>query len=180
MAGNPSVPQPGLAPDLMSLRPAIASLYNQGFRNPSGFFPFEIKKSLSSEIMPATVCTLAVSWMLAEPTTETGASGEWRKTHRCRCACAARGNGIGVDDDPVLERLRCDVGDPAAGRAVKTTKLQSKNRSGQVTEENALIHALILFAETPEEFGHRFLLVVGARKIVRETARGEVRCDLGE
>ncbi len=47
----------------MSLRPATASLYNQGLRNPSGAFFSEIKKSLSSEIMPATVCTLEISRM---------------------------------------------------------------------------------------------------------------------
>src|SRR6266702_7384328 len=55
-AENPAVLQPGLEPDMMSLRPAKPLLYNQGLRKPSGGLPFEIKKSLSSEIIPATVC----------------------------------------------------------------------------------------------------------------------------
>src|SRR6266702_6330426 len=53
---TPSVLQPGLEPDVMSLRPARPSLYGLGLRKPSGGLPFEIKKSLSSEIIPATVC----------------------------------------------------------------------------------------------------------------------------
>ena len=36
--------------------------YNQGLRKPSGGLPFEIKKSLSNEIIPATACSLEVSW----------------------------------------------------------------------------------------------------------------------
>jgi len=56
MGENPSVLQPGLEPDVMSLRPARPSLYGLGLRKPSRGLPFEIKKSLSSEIIPATVC----------------------------------------------------------------------------------------------------------------------------
>ena len=39
-------------------------LYNQGLSQPSGDSPSEIKKSFSKEIMPATVCTPAISWIL--------------------------------------------------------------------------------------------------------------------
>lgn len=61
MAENPLVSQPGLEPDVMSLRPTIPSLYNQELRKPSEGFLSEIRKSLSKEIMPATTCTPAVS-----------------------------------------------------------------------------------------------------------------------
>ena len=64
-AENPySPPQPSLAPSVMSLRPSCPVPYNQGLSQPSGGSPSEIKKSFSKEIMPATVCTLAVSWTL--------------------------------------------------------------------------------------------------------------------
>ncbi len=42
-AGNPTVPQPGFEPDVMSLRPERASPYNQKLRKPSGFLPSEIR-----------------------------------------------------------------------------------------------------------------------------------------
>jgi hypothetical protein len=35
VAENPSVPQPGLGPDVMSMRPARPSPYSQGLRKPS-------------------------------------------------------------------------------------------------------------------------------------------------
>ena len=61
VASNPLVPQPGLDPDMMSLKPLLSIVYSQGLRKPSGGLPVESRKSLRSEIMPATVCTSAVS-----------------------------------------------------------------------------------------------------------------------
>jgi hypothetical protein len=62
-AVNPSVPQPGLLPDVMSVMPGIARPYNQGLRKPSWGLPCVSKKSLSSATMPATTFALAISWM---------------------------------------------------------------------------------------------------------------------
>ena len=62
-AKNPSVPHPGFEPAVMSLRPILPAPYSQGLRKPSGFRPFDIRKSLSSETTPATVWTLSVSWV---------------------------------------------------------------------------------------------------------------------
>lgn len=42
MAGNPSVLQPGLEPDVTSFRPGRARLYSQGLRKPSVGLPVEI------------------------------------------------------------------------------------------------------------------------------------------
>ena len=59
MAGNPSVPQPGFEPVMISVRPSSPSPYSKGLRKPSGSWFLETKKSLSSANMPATVWTLA-------------------------------------------------------------------------------------------------------------------------
>ena len=64
MAENPSVLKPGLEPDVMSVRPGSRSSYSLGLRKPSGGLPFEIRLSLSSEMMPATVWTFQVSGQL--------------------------------------------------------------------------------------------------------------------
>ncbi len=61
MAENPGVPQPGFEPRVMSLRAEKPPPYSQGLRKPSGARPFETSQSLSSDIMPATTCKLAVS-----------------------------------------------------------------------------------------------------------------------
>ncbi len=68
MAVNPSVLQPGLLPDVISLRPASLKLrsYSQRLRKPSGGLPVEIRWSLSSETIPATACTLAVSCVVED------------------------------------------------------------------------------------------------------------------
>jgi len=80
MAENPSVLQPRLEPDVMSLRPTRPPPYSQGLRKPSGALPFESRKSL--EIMPAAACKLGVSWLVEDERcrTEEGGGG---KTHRC-------------------------------------------------------------------------------------------------
>ena len=67
-------------------------------------------------------------------------------------------------------------------RPVELHKLRSKDSSRLkwVTAENPLVTARMLAAEFPEVGGHGFLLVVRARKIVREAAPGEARCDFGE
>ena len=59
-------PQPRLEPPVMSLRPNCPWPYSQGLSQPSGGSPSESKKSLSNAIMPATVCILAISWMLGD------------------------------------------------------------------------------------------------------------------
>ena len=62
---NPGVPQPGLLPDVTSLMPSFSlKRYSRGLSSPSGAWSWEIRKSFSSEITPATVWTLAVSWVL--------------------------------------------------------------------------------------------------------------------
>ncbi len=65
-----------------------------------------------------------------------------------------------------IECLRGNVGDAAAGRAAQTMKITtvSRNRSGQVAAEIALVRALILAAEL--------------REAVREAPR-DARRDLG-
>src|SRR6266702_693232 len=72
VAENPSVPQPGFEPDVMSFKPGRQSPYSRGLRKPSGGSPFEMRLSVSSEIMPATVCALAVSWVLGWMAAEGG------------------------------------------------------------------------------------------------------------
>jgi len=66
MAVNPSMPQPWFDPDVMSLRPARPPPYSQGLRKPSGFSPLESMKSFNSEIIPATTCALAISWVFED------------------------------------------------------------------------------------------------------------------
>src|SRR6266702_4428457 len=68
MAENPGVPQPGFEPRVMSLRAWDSEHlpYSQRLRNPRGSWPVEIRQSLSSDIMPATTCKLAVSWVLKD------------------------------------------------------------------------------------------------------------------
>ena len=117
-AVNPSVPHPGLLPFVMSVKPKRPWPYNQGLRKPSGAFPSVIKKSLRSAIMPATTCTLTISWM------DDTEWGDGRKTHRCRRACAIRRTWRPIDDDYVVDRLRRDVGNPAASRAAKAYNIR--------------------------------------------------------
>ena len=102
------------------------------------------------------------------------------KTHQCRAACAVEENVFSVVDYKVGKRLCGDVGDPVAGGAARITKLQSKNRSGQVMAENTLVQAVILVAETLEERGNSNFLVGRARKKGRESARGEAGRDFGK
>ena len=97
------------------------------------------------------------------------------KAHRRRCACAVHANGHSSVVHNVTERLCGDVGDSAASSAARTTKLQSKNRSGQVMAENTLVKAVMLAAESLKEGGNSSFLVVRARKMDRESARGEAR-----
>lgn len=56
--------QPGFEPLVMSMRPKNLLAYSQGLRKPSGNRPIESIQSLGSDIMPATTCKLAVSWVL--------------------------------------------------------------------------------------------------------------------
>ncbi len=65
-AENPSVLQPGFEPLVMSMRPKKPYPYSQGLSKPSGGWPLEISQSLSSDIMPATTCKLAVSWVFKD------------------------------------------------------------------------------------------------------------------
>ncbi len=56
LAEKPFVPQPGLFPEVMSLKTAAALLlYNSGFRNPSTGFPALRRWSLASATMLAKV-----------------------------------------------------------------------------------------------------------------------------
>ncbi len=79
-----------------------------------------------------------------------------------------------------IECLRGNVGDAAAGRAAQTMKITtvSRNRSGQVAAEIALVRALILAAELLQGGGHSIVLVPRAREAVREAPR-DARRDLG-
>jgi hypothetical protein len=70
-------------------------------------------------------------------------------------------------------------GTPRPSVLHKSQILQGKNGSGQVTAEYALVQVTILGAETLEEGGHSIVLVHRALKIVRETAPGHARRDLG-
>jgi hypothetical protein len=56
VAENPEVPQPGLEPDTMSLKPFAAVEYISGLRKPSGDLSLEIKKSFRREMTLAAVC----------------------------------------------------------------------------------------------------------------------------
>jgi len=58
--------QPGFEPDIISLRPARPRPYSQGLRNPSRGLLLVSRWSFSSEITPARVCALAVSWVLED------------------------------------------------------------------------------------------------------------------
>lgn len=49
------VPQPGLEPDVMSLKPATPVEYRSGFKKPSPDFPSESRKSFRRAITPANV-----------------------------------------------------------------------------------------------------------------------------
>ena len=60
----------------------VAGAIQPGFRKPRGGSPFERRKSLSSEIMPATVCTLVVSWKHGDGRHRVGRRGQ--ETHWCR------------------------------------------------------------------------------------------------
>ena len=84
-------------------------------------------------------------------------------THGGRAARAARGKGSLFENELELVRLRSDVGDAAARRAVQT---QSMNLSGQITTENALVVAGVVVFEMPEVGLHHAHLVVRARKVV--------------
>ena len=80
---NPSVPQPGLLPNLTSSKPRLNPReYNKGLRKPSGRPQREMKKSLYSETMPAAVWMLAVSRMLINKRGRAEAAGneERRRT----------------------------------------------------------------------------------------------------
>ena len=84
-----------------------------------------------------------------------------------------------AEDDHVVGRLRGDVGDPVASRAARIANLQSKNGSGLLTAEYAIVQVTMQVAEMLEEGRHSIVLVRRACKMVRETAPGEVRRDLG-
>ncbi len=161
MAENPLVRQPGFSPDVMSLRPMRPRLYVQGFRKPSGGLPSESRWSLR-EIIPATICTLAVSWMDDAERWEVG------ETHWRRAACSVQDNDFTVEENPDPHRLRGDIWDVAAPRTAQ--ELQRENRSDQVTEANVLVEAVILIAEALEEGGYGLLLVARVQKVVREAA----------
>ena len=60
-AENPTVPQPGFVPLMMSLKLRGATSYDQVLRNPSAGSPSEIRNSFSSEMMPAMICRLVLS-----------------------------------------------------------------------------------------------------------------------
>jgi hypothetical protein len=59
-AGNPVVPQPIADPFTTSINPLYPTLYNQGFRNPMGGFPFAIRSSFTKLKIEATVGVLAL------------------------------------------------------------------------------------------------------------------------
>ena len=50
VAGNPSVPQPGLLPTLTSSSATRPIVYKNGLRNPSGLFPAAASRSLMREM----------------------------------------------------------------------------------------------------------------------------------
>ena len=54
-AVKPVVSQPGLEPDVMSLKPAAPVEYKSGLRKPSGALPEAILKSLRRLMTPANV-----------------------------------------------------------------------------------------------------------------------------
>ena len=83
-AMNPLVPQPGLPPNLMSLKPKSLNPreYNNGLRKPSGRPQLEMTKSVYRETMPATVWIMAVNWVLENKRGRAEAAGyeERRRT----------------------------------------------------------------------------------------------------
>jgi hypothetical protein len=83
---------------------------------------------------------------------------------------------------PLKKILKTDACAEMSGipRPNSLHKLKGKNSSDQVKDANPLEQAPILVVEVldPEEVGHGLLLVVWARKEVREAAAGEARRDL--
>jgi hypothetical protein len=123
--------------------------------------------------MPATVWTLAVSWVLENGRRRAEEQGVGKDTPKPRRPCLPRLRrrfGRRIRNF----RLRGDVG---VATTQKLHKLQSKKRSGHGSERTCRgRHA---GCRGLEESVHRIELVPRARKVVREAASGEARRDLG-
>ena len=50
---NPSVPQPGACPTVMSVRPVMPLEYKRGFRNPKGGWPEDMRASFNIAMIAA-------------------------------------------------------------------------------------------------------------------------------
>ena len=120
--------------------------------------------------MPATICTLVVSWVLEAE------RREGKRTGTAQLVPDIKERTL----FSMLNKLSACAemsGIPRPAALDEPRKLQSKNRLSQVAAENALVHAVILAAELLQVGEHstlRAVLVPRARKIVREAAPREV------
>ena len=159
----------------MSFRPADPAPYSQGLRKPSGNLLREIRKSLIGEIIPATVWTFSVSWVLENGRRRVDGAGNRKDTRKHRRAGPAR------------ERPDCRrrVGKRTLARRCRGSHdskscTNYKVSKGQVTAANSLEETFILALEVQDEIRHCIFLVPWPRKVLREATSREIHCHFRE